>query len=58
MLNRDEYVKPLIMQLHYSTEPEVTIAQACKMVGSAVGATASGCQISETNSDPCAEPGS
>ena len=34
MPNREPYVKPLIVQLHYSTEPEVAVAQACKTTGS------------------------
>ena len=34
MPNREPYVKPLIVQLHYSTEPEVAIAFACKTTGS------------------------
>ncbi len=30
MTNREPYVKPVMMQLHYATEPGVTMAQACK----------------------------
>ena len=34
MPNREPYVKPVILQLHFSAEPEVSIAQACKTTGS------------------------
>ncbi|MEJ7811607.1 MAG: hypothetical protein WKG32_14435 [Gemmatimonadaceae bacterium] len=44
MPNREVYVKPVLMQLHYSTEPEVAVAQACKTTGSASGPTVSGCR--------------
>ena len=44
MQNREPYVKPLVTQLHYSTEPEVAIAQACKTTGSLQGSTAASCR--------------
>jgi len=58
MSYRDEYVKPVIMQLHYSTEPEVAVAQACKTTGSASGPAVSGCQSSLNPFVPCQLPGS
>jgi len=54
---RDEYVKPVLMQLHYSTEPEVAVAQACKTTGSASGPTVSGC-LTSNPLVPCTQPGS
>lgn len=58
MSNRDEYVKPVLMQLHYSTEPEVAVAQACKTTGSASGPAVSGCQSADDPFVPCTQPGS
>ena len=46
MQNREPYVKPLVTQLHYSTEPEVAIAQACKTTGSTTGSLALSCRTS------------
>jgi hypothetical protein len=46
MQNREPYVKPLVTQLHYSTEPEVAIASACKTTGATVGSTALSCRTS------------
>jgi hypothetical protein len=47
MENREEYVKPALVQLHYSAEPEVAIAQACKTQGSNSGPTVGGCKTSQ-----------
>ena len=58
MPNRDEYVKPVVIQLHYSTEPEVAIAQTCKTTGSPSGAAVSGCQSVDDPFVPCVQPGS
>jgi hypothetical protein len=44
MTPREPYTKPVVMQLHYATEPEVAIAQSCKTTGSATGPTISGCR--------------
>ncbi len=44
MQNREPYVKPMVVQLHYSTEPEVAIAQACKTTGSGSGPTLGACR--------------
>lgn len=57
MDTREPYVKPVVMQLHYSTEPEVAIAQACKTTGSASGPTVSGCRTTNPFV-PCSTPGS
>ena len=43
METREQYVKPVLVQLHYAAEPDVAIAQACKTTGSASGPTVSGC---------------
>jgi hypothetical protein len=56
-MNREAYVKPVVMQLHYATEPDVAIAQACKTTGSQTGPTISSCRRS-TNPGPCQSPGS
>lgn len=57
MSEREPYVKPVVLQLHYSTEPEVAIAQACKTTGSASGPTVSGCKTTNPFI-PCASLGS
>jgi|AAFX01.1.fsa_nt_gi hypothetical protein len=57
MSEREPYVKPVVMQLHYSTEPEVAIAQACKTTGSASGPTVSGCKTTNPFV-PCVSLGS
>jgi hypothetical protein len=44
MSSREPYVKPLVMQLHYSTEPEVAIAAACKTPGAVSGPLVAGCK--------------
>ena len=54
---REPYVKPVVMQLHYSTEPDVAIASACKTTGSATGPTISSCR-NQQNPGPCLTPGS
>jgi hypothetical protein len=56
-MSRESYVKPVVMQLHYATEPDVAIAQACKTAGAATGPTISSCRRSPTPG-PCASPGS
>lgn len=57
MSSREPYVKPVVMQLHYSAEPEVAIAQTCKTTGSASGPAVSGCRR-EGSSGACISPGS
>lgn len=54
---RKEYVKPIVMQLHYSTEPDVSIATTCKTTGSSTGPATSSCRR-EVGSAPCVTPGS
>jgi hypothetical protein len=44
MTPREPYMKPVVMQLHYATEPEVAIAQSCKTTGSAQGPTVGSCR--------------
>lgn len=43
MIARELYVKPVVMQLHYSSDPSVTIATSCKTTQSASGPVTSGC---------------
>ena len=57
MSTRERYVKPVVMQLHYSTEPEVMIASVCKAPGSVTGAVQTGCVLSDAVT-PCAAIGS
>ena len=54
---RRPYVKPVVMQLHYSTEREVTIAANCKQSQSASGPTISNCR-NAANTAPCLTTGS
>lgn len=56
-MSREQYVKPVVMQLHYATDPQVTIALACKTTGSASGAAASGCLTAQSPIVPCSTPG-
>lgn len=42
-MNREQYVKPIVMQLHYATDSSVSIATPCKVTGSATGPTPSSC---------------
>jgi hypothetical protein len=44
MSHREPYVKPVISQLHYSTEPGVAIASPCKTSGSSTGPTIEACK--------------
>jgi hypothetical protein len=44
MENREPYVKPLVIQLHYAAETEVAQLGACKTTGSARGPTIGGCR--------------
>ena len=44
MTRRQPYVKPIIMQLHYSTEEGVSLTQACKGVGGNGGVEPSTCK--------------
>jgi hypothetical protein len=55
-MKREPYVKPTVMQLHYSTEPDVTIAQACKTTGSSTGPATSSCRR-EVGPGQCVAPG-
>lgn len=57
MSSREQYVKPLVMQLHYSTEPEVAIADACKTSGGSKGPTVGPCKTSNPFV-PCLQVGS
>ncbi|MDQ3696604.1 MAG: hypothetical protein M3373_01060 [Gemmatimonadota bacterium] len=57
MSSNEPYVKPVVTQLHYATEPEVAIAQACKVTGSASGAVLSGCTTTDVLI-PCVTLGS
>jgi hypothetical protein len=57
MTPREPYVKPVVMQLHYATEPEVAIAQACKTTGSAQGPAIGACRTTNPFV-PCATLGS
>jgi hypothetical protein len=43
MTSRERYVKPIVMQLHYATDPSVTIALTCKTTTSTSGPTIAGC---------------
>lgn len=56
-MSREEYVKPVVMQLHYATERNVSIAQACKTTGSATGPSVSSCRNS-LNPGVCRAEGS
>jgi hypothetical protein len=44
MSRREIYVKPVVMQLHYSTDRSVTIAQTCKTTTSSSGPAVGACQ--------------
>ena len=57
MIPRASYVKPVVMQLHYATEPDVAIAQVCKTTGSTSGPTVSGC-LTTIPVTPCVGGGS
>jgi hypothetical protein len=54
---REPYVKPVVMQLHYSTDQSVSMAEGCKVVGSGSGPTVTGCQTDDIPSLPCSAPG-
>lgn len=56
MLPRQRYTKPVIMQLHYETEPSAAIATPCK-TAMAGGPTISGCTLTNTFT-PCNALGS
>jgi hypothetical protein len=53
----EPYVKPVIVQLHYATEPDVAIAQACKTTGSNSGPAISSCR-NAVNPGACRGQGS
>lgn len=57
MGKREPYVKPIVLQMHYSSERGVTIAGACKTVGSTSGPTVEGCLTDTSPSFPCVETG-
>ena len=57
MTPREPYVKPLVMQLHYATEPEVAIAQSCKTTGTGFGPTIGSCRT-QSPFVPCQTVGS
>jgi hypothetical protein len=40
---REPYIKPAVLQLHYSAEPKVNIAEVCKQSGAVSGPTISSC---------------
>lgn len=40
---REPYIKPSVLQLHYSAEPKVNIAEVCKQSGAVSGPTISSC---------------
>jgi len=40
---REQYVKPLISQLHYTADVKVTMQSICKDLGSGSGPLAPGC---------------
>ncbi len=46
MILRIPYVKPVVMQLHFATDPSVTIATVCKTTTSASGPTTGACLTS------------
>jgi hypothetical protein len=52
---RQPYSKPVVMQLHYSTEPGVAIASPCKTTGSLSGPTVEPCK-QDGSSLPCVTP--
>lgn len=53
-MKKQSYVKPMVMQLHYSTDPGVTIAAGCKTV-QATGPNADACQPT-VSPGPCVAP--
>lgn len=53
MPSRSPYVKPIVTQLHYSTERGVSIAEGCKTTGSTSGPVTGGC-LNEGQTLPCA----
>lgn len=53
---REQYVKPLLTQLVYSSDVKVTMAFGCKTVGSTNGALNQNC-TAEDFSSPCSDPG-
>jgi hypothetical protein len=54
--SREQYIKPTVLQLQYSAEPKVNIAEVCKQSGAVSGPTISSClRVGPSGLEPCVD---